>query len=420
MKFTYKYRIYPSTKQVTQLEDWLEILRRLWNFSLEDRKTVYEERKETLSSYTQMKHLTMSRAKYPELQAIPVCFARGVIGNLDLAYKAFFRRCKNGEEKKGFARHKKVGEINSLVDRDAKGREWVKDGNLNLPKFGIVKMVYHRPIPEAFVIAMVVVRRVAGKWYVSLAGDDGLAVPDNGRYVKAVGLDVGLTHLVVTSDGEVIDPPQYYRKAEAKLTKLQRRLSRKKKGSANRRKAILKVARAHHDVANARSHFVHELSRQLVDEYDLIAVEDRIAKALMQKDGGNGRQSRSMHKGIADAGWAELAWALEYKCERAGKTFVAVPARGTTQECSGCGAIVPKTLYDRRHACPECGLDIDRDFNAAINIRQRGIDTIGQCLSESDASGEQVLAEGGTFMYKIGDNLPKVINTDTKEKSKDA
>lgn len=382
MKLTYRYRIYPMPKQAAQLEDWIEVLRRLWNFSLEDRKAAYEEQKETLSSYTQMKHLTVSRAQYPELQAIPVGFARGVLGNLDLAYKAFFRRCKKGEEKKGFARHKKVGEINSLVDRDAKGREWVRDGNLSLPKLGTVRMIYHRPIPEGFVIAMVVVRRIAGKWYVSLAGDDGLAAPENGRPIKAVGLDVGLTHLVVTSDGEVIDPPQYYRKAEAKLARLQRQLSRKKKGSANRRKAALKVARAHHDVANARGHFLHKLSRRLVDEYDLIAVEDRIAKALMQKDGGNGRQSRAMHKNIADAGWAELAWALEYKCERAGKTFVAVPARGTTQECSGCGTVVPKTLYDRQHICPECRLDIDRDLNAAINIRNRAVS------AQINASGE--------------------------------
>ena len=397
MKITYKYRIYPTHKQAAQLDDWLEILRRLWNFSLVDREAAYKERKETLSSYTQMKHLTVSRAKYPQLQAIPVGFARGILCNLDLAYQAFFRRCKKGEEKKGFAKYKKVGEVNSLVDRDAKGRRWVRDGKLSLPKLGLVRMVYHRPIPGDFVIAMVVVRRVAGKWYVSLAGDDSLTAPENDKPVKALGLDVGLTHLVVTSDGEVIDPPQYYRKAEAKLAKLQQWLSRKKKGSANRRKAILQVARAHHDVANARSHFLHELSRRLVDEYDLIAVEDRIAKALMQKDGGNGRQSRSMHKGIADAGWAQLTWALEYKCERAGKTFVAVLARGTTQECSGCGEVVPKTLYDRRHTCPKCGLDIDRDLNAAMNIRQRGIDVIGLCRSESDASGEQVPVEGGTL-----------------------
>jgi len=381
MKITYKYRIYPTHLQATKLEGWFEVLRRLYNFSLQDRIAAYKEHEKTLSCYDQQKHLTVSRTMYPELRAIPVGLARGMLGNLDLAYKAFFRRCKNGDKEKGFARFKKFGEVSSLVDRDAKGRKWMRNGKLSLPKFGLVKMIYHRPLPEDFVIAMVVVRRVAGKWYVSLAGDDGLVVPDNGGYVNAVGLDVGLTHLVVTSDGEVIAPPKYYRKAEAKLAKLQQHLSRKKKGSANGRKAKLKVARAHHDVANARGNFIHELSRRLVDEYDLIAVEDRIAKALMQKDGGNGRQSRTMHKGIADAGWGQLAWILEYKCERAGKIFIAVPARGTTQECSGCGAIVPKTLRDRQHICPECGLNIDRDLNAAINIRDRGVELYDRAVA---------------------------------------
>ena len=157
-------------------------------------------------------------------------------------------------------------------------------------------------------------------------------------------------------------------------------VSRRRKGSANYRKAKHKLAVLHDRVASIRDNFIQEVSCELVANYDLIAYEDLQVKGLQQKD--SGKRARAMHRNIGDAAWAKLRWCLEYKCEAAGKWAVAVPARGTTQMCSGCGTVVPKTLRDRRHVCPDCGLDLDRDHNAAINILNRALSEVGQCLPE--------------------------------------
>jgi putative transposase len=210
---------------------------------------------------------------------------------------------------------------------------------------------------------------IAGKWYCALAGENGIPIPELVPAEKCIGLDLGCSSLITTSDGEHIAPPKYYRHAQEKRQKLARRMAKKKLGSANWRKAKKQLASLEHDVANARETFLHTLSRRLVDEYDLIAMEEDIAKGLIESD----KATTGITKSITDAGWGELVRMIEYKCEELGKHFIQVPARGTTQECSGCGKVVPKKLWDRVHSCPHCGLILDRDENAARNILQRAL-----------------------------------------------
>jgi len=390
-----KYRLYPTKTQEAQLLAWMEVCRRLWNYSLLDREQAWDackreldekpdgdlpaiRKKWSISFYDQCAQLTKSREEYPELTAVPTVFARGTLKNLDLAFQAFFRRCKNGEDP-GYPKPKR--DIPNLISRDAGGVVPWRAGKVNVPKVGPINA---RPkVPPDLDVKALSVRYVAGKWYAALAGENGIPAPPTVEPVRCVGVDVGCSTLITTSEGEEVKPPQYYRKAQAKRTKLARQLAKKKKGSANRKKAKLKLARAEHDVANARETFLHGLSRQLVEQYDLIAVEDRIAADLLQKENGGGQQEKGLHKSIADAGWGELVKMLEYKCEEVGAQLVRVPARGTTQTCSQCGAIVPKRLWDRVHDCPECGLIVGRDVNAAREILKRGLQQIGRCSPES-------------------------------------
>jgi len=386
-----KYRLYPTVAQEAQLLAWMEACRRLWNYSLLDREQAWDackreldenadgdasaiKKKWSISYIDQCAQLTKSRAQYPELRDVPVKFARGILKNLDLAFQAFFRRCNNGETL-GYPKPKR--DAPNLISRDAGEVGRWRNGKVSVPNIGLVNA---RPkAPSNLDVKTLSIQYVAGKWYAALAGDNGILALPTVAADCCIGIDVGCSSLITTSDGEEVKPLHYYRKAQEKRTKLARQLAKKKKGSANRKKAKLKLARAEHDVANARETFLHTLSRQLVEQYDLIAVEDRIAGALLQKKNGGGQQEKGLHKSIADAGWAQLVEMLEYKCEEVGAQLVRVPARGTTQMCSQCGAIVPKRLWDRVHDCPECGLRIGRDLNAACNILKRGLQQIGRC-----------------------------------------
>ena len=227
---------------------------------------------------------------------------------------------------------------------------------------GHIKVKLHRPIEGR--IKTVSVKRMCGKWYVVFSCDLGDA-PEATGDGPAVGIDLGLKSFLITSDGASVEPPRYYRKAQKKLRRTQRSLSRKKKGSAQRNKARHRVAKLHEKTANQRRDFHHKQARKLVDAHGLIAHE-----ALNVKGIARTRLAKSTH----DAGWAQFVNILAGKAEEAGVRVVAVDPQNTTQACSSCGAMpeVKKTLSDRTHSC-SCGYVADRDVNAARNILGLGL-----------------------------------------------
>jgi putative transposase len=248
-----------------------------------------------------------------------------------------------------------------------------KFGLLHLSKIGDIPIRIHRPIDG--VIKQVTIKHMpSGKWYAYLIVDNGSSNFEPVDIEKAVGLDVGLTSYIVDSDGNEIENPRHLKQALKKLRREQRRLSRKQKGSNNREKQRIIVARTHERVQNQRNDFQHKLSREYVNNYDLIVTE-KLQPGNMVK---NSRLARS----ISDASWSSLNQKIAYKAENAGKLFVQVDPRNTSQMCSCCGELVPKTLSDRRHECPFCGLSLSRDLNASINILDRGIEKVGQELPE--------------------------------------
>jgi putative transposase len=238
---------------------------------------------------------------------------------------------------------------------------------INLPKIGKVKLILHRPIPDGFKIKTATVVRKADSWYLSLSLEDTSVpamtvdvapTPDN-----TIGIDMRLKSFLVTSWGEEVAIPQHYRKAEKRLKRLQRQLSRKKKGSVRRAKAVKRVALAHQKVANQRKHFHYTTALWLLGKGKAIAHEDLNVKGLARS---------KLAKSVNDAGWSQFLQILSIKAERAGCLTVAVNPKGTSQLCSGCGVKVPKILSQRWHSCA-CGVELSRDTNAAINVKNLAV-----------------------------------------------
>ena len=286
---------------------------------------------------------------------------------------------------------KKVGRLRF------KGKEWFKTftynqsgfqlvvtgkrcQKLHLSKVGDVPIRIHRQI-NGDIKQITVKKYPSGKWYAAVTVDyeNEAATQINVKKENAVGIDLGLTHFVHDSNNNSIGHPTFLTASLQRLRILQRSLAKKRRGSVNRQKQRTKVARQFEKVCDQRNDFLHKLSRRYIDSYGIIAVEDLEIRGLIRIS----YNARNIH----DASWSNFLQMLEYKAESAGIRLVKVEPRGTTQMCSGCGRDVPKRLWDRVHKCG-CGLVIDRDHNAAINILNRGLRTIGQELPECKPQGE--------------------------------
>jgi len=238
---------------------------------------------------------------------------------------------------------------------------------LNLSKIGDIKLTQHREIESK--IKTCTIKRDVDQWYVSFSVEMN-NIPCTEMTDKSIGIDLGLKSLITLSDSKQIESPQFLRKSENKLAKQQRNLSRKKKGSNNRNKQRIEVAKIHRYIRNQRHDLTHKISIKLVKAYDLIVFE----KLQIQNMVKNHRLAKS----ISDAGWNQLIQFTKYKAEHAGKVVELVDPKNTTQNCSSCGTKVPKSLSVRTHKCLYCGLELDRDVNAAINILER----VGQDMPE--------------------------------------
>lgn len=300
---------------------------------------------------------TRERAWLGEVSAVVL---QQSLRDLDLAYKNFFEGLAGRRPRTGPPRFKSRKDTRQAVRFTANARWSITSGKkLRLPKIGDVKVTWSRELPTQ-PSSVTVVRDSAGRYFASFVveTDGGEELPSSG---SAVGIDLGLGHFAVLSDGTKIASPRFLRRAEKRLKKAQRNLSRKAKGSSNRDKARLKVARAHARVADARREFHHRLSTTLIRENQAVAVEDLAVKGLART---------RLAKSVYDAGWSAFVRMLKYKAARYGRTLVKIGRfEPTSQVCSVCGVNDgPKQLGVRRWTCGACGVDHDRDVNAAVNI----------------------------------------------------
>ncbi len=356
----YKFRLYPTKTQQARLDDTIEICRILYN------DFVFESR----LSYKEGYHL-----KPDELQRmIPYMIpkekiyskvAQVVLWQFYNNLKALSTLAKKGK-RIGNLRFKPKSRFNS-INYNQSGFRLLDHNTLKLSKIGKVKINLHRPI-QGKIKEIHVKRESPRQWYAIVVCDQECKNSCSLFRKKIVGLDVGINNFVCDSDGHIIEHPQILRKSEKKLKRTQRKLSRKVKGSANRWKQKLKLAKVHQKIKYQRNDFLHKVSRYYVNNYDTIFVEDLKIQNMVK--------NHHLAKSILDSSWYSFFQKIEYKAERAGILFRKITAAGTSQSCSACGKIVKKTLAIRTHCCPFCGIILDRDYNAAKNIKQKGMDSL--------------------------------------------
>jgi putative transposase len=354
MKRSYKYRIYPNKNQEVKLIKTLNTCRHLYNSALAERKQQAELYQLPLPrdwiNYTEQAN-NLATSKTSEQKEVFSQVLQDVLRRLDKNFKNFF----NGN---GYPRFKGKNRYNSFTYPQFGFS--LENGKLTLSKIGSIKIVQHREIKGK--IKTCTIKRDVDQWYAIFVVEIEKTVPEIEVKTK-VGVDVGLSSLITLSNGEQIAPPQFFRKAEGKLTKEQRRLSRKEKGSANREKQCIKVARAHRKIRNQRCDFTHKLSRALVNRFDLIAFENLNIKGMAR--------NHHLAKSISDAGWYQLQSFTTYKAAEAGKQVKFCLANGTSQECHVCGNIQKMTLKDRVFRCSICGNVENRDLNSSNVILNR-------------------------------------------------
>ena len=366
MRLTFKYRLKLTKPQQRQLEQALELCRWVYNETLATRKNAYQQHGETIGYFQTKRMLPDWKVRKPELKQVHSQNLQNVVMRVDLAFQAFFRRVKAGEEP-GYPRFKGYGHYDSITFPQYGNSVMLNGRVLRLSKIGDVKVVLHRPIRGD--IKTVTIQRSIGKWYACFSCEVGMKpLPVSS---EMAGVDLGLKTFAALSSGETIKRQRWMKQDARDIARLQRKKENLPKGSVERRKVIYALQHAYQRSNNRRNDFAHQESRKLVNRFGLVVFEE-LDIADMQ---GNG--NKVVNRGIADVAWGRFVQYTLYKAENAGRACVLVNPRGTTQECSDCGQVVPKGLRVRVHDCPHCGLRIDRDLNAALNILARGMASIG-------------------------------------------
>lgn len=367
-----KYRIYPYPDQECVLLEHLETCRRLWNRLLAERKDAWEKDHRSLGWCEQKRHLTDWKRSNEYLRRVYSHVAQDVVGRLEKAFQAFFRHHAR------YPRFRKYGCYSSFTYPDAyngcvKLGVSEKARKIYLSKVGYVPVLVHRDPPTG-INKRCTVEREGGQWYAVLEYEVSEPEAAVGSIENPVGIDLGLSALVTMSDGSEFDPPKALKHRLKQLAHLQRSVSRKKRGSQNRRDAIARLARLHRKIARIRADTNHKLSRHIADAHGFVAMEDLNIRGMVR--------NHCLAQAIHDAGWNQLCRFVEYKVERRGGVFVQVPPERTSMECSECGHIQPMPLEVRTYRCPVCGVTIGRDENAARNILKRGWLQVGRDTAE--------------------------------------
>ena len=359
----YKFRFYPTKEQEEILARTFGCARKVYNDGLEIRQKAYSEQREkvTYNDLSFLLSLTKTKEEFSYLNEVSSVPLQQSLRNLDRAYANFFRN------KMGYPNFKSKHGKQSIRYTPV-GFKYDRERSLTLAKMSTpLKIRWDRTIPKAAaerVTSVTVSKDTSERYFVSFATTD--VVAPKPIVDSRVGLDLGLHDFVTLSTGEKIAHPRFYRKAEARIITLQKRLSRKQKGSNNRRKAKLKLAKAHAKVKDMRTDFLHKLSTKLINENQVICMEDLSVR--------NMSSNPHLAKSIMDSGWGEFRRQLVYKASWYGRSLVTVGRFfPSSKTCSHCGTLKPQLNLSERHwACSDCGTEHDRDVNAALNVLAEG------------------------------------------------
>lgn len=380
MQRTYQFRIYPNQTQKQMLHFWLRRCCALYNACLEESKAAWTMQGKSLSAFDQINELPDLKQAFPAYQELPSHVLQDVIRRHYKAKQAFFRRVGNCE-RPGYPRYRTAARYRSLTFPDQAG--WKLEAkHLVLTGPGRMRIKRHRPIEGT--IKTLTIKRDVNQWYALLSCE----VPDPTPLPpceQTIGIDLGVLRFATFSDGTQVENPRWYRAAQERIARLDTIKNRRVKQSKRRKRAAIALAKAHRKVRNQRRDFHQKLSRQLVNQYGTLVMEDLAITNMTQapepkldpEQPGqylpNGAAAKGgLNKSILDAAWGQFQQFIVYKAASADRQVVLVDPRNTSQVCSGCGVLVSKDLEERLHQCPHCGLVLDRDVNAAINILRAG------------------------------------------------
>lgn len=349
---TYKFRLYPTRQQVKILNDTIETCRHLYNDSLGERSCDWD-----VGFWEQKQLLTLRRQDDKYLKQVYSQVLQDVLLRLDKAYQAFFKKIMK------YPKFKRREKYTSFTYPQYGGFQF-KQGKLLLSCIGAIDIEMHR-IPVGTLKRCTVIRDV-DQWYCCITSDDGIDSIESKSIKNAVGVDVGIENVLVLSTGEMIENPRHLKQSIKRIKELQRSLSRKEKGSGNREKAKIHLAKVWRKVRNQRLDYAHKVSTKLASTYDTVVFEDLKINNMIK--------NHSLAQAIMDAAWGKLRRFSAYKVERSGGRLILVDPSGTSQKCSGCGVAVLKGLSVRTHDCPSCGRVLHRDHNAALNILKLGLE----------------------------------------------
>jgi putative transposase len=380
MNKTYQFRLYPTKKQQTTLNQWLALCCEVYNAALQERRDAYRMAGVSLGYSHQCAELPGCKQVRPELAQINSQVVQDAVKRVDLAFAAFFRRCETGE-KPGYPRFRPRFRYDSLTFKQYGNSfsltgEGKHKGKLILSKIGHVKMVMHRPISGTPKTA-VVKRTPTGKWFVSITCEEvePITLPP---CEQQVGIDVGLKYFAYLSTDEHIENPRFFRAEEKALGKAQRKLSKAERGTPHKKKHRRVVTRIHERIKNRRQNFIRQQVARLLKRFGLIAVEALVVRSMVKNP--------KLAKSIADAAWSMFFTHLTLKAEEAARCVVKVPPASTSQTCSACGQKQNIPLSVRVYECPACGLVIDRDHNASLNILAQAVGRHGSVIPEAPGS----------------------------------
>lgn len=360
---TFKYRLYITRVQEAALVETLDRCRELYNAALQERREAYRLNHKTLTFAHQSAELPAVKGERPEYRNVFSQTLQDVLHRLDRAYQAFFRRMKAGAAP-GFPRFQGQGRYDSFTypqygngaTLEHDGGKW---GTLTLSKLGSCKVRMHRAVQGP--IKTVTIRRDGDQWFVCFSClVEATPLPETDT---VTGVDLGLLHFATLADGTTIENPRHLRRSLKKLKKAQQQLARCQQGTHRRARAKAVVVNLHRKVRNGRADFCHKAARQLVNTYGTVVLEDLKIRNMVQ--------NHHLALSISDAGWGQFVQCCVVKAASAGRQVLFVNPRYTSQTCSGCEAIRKRELSERWHSC-ECGTELDRDHNAAINISRLG------------------------------------------------